>query len=195
MPSVLALCSLSGASHRTLQGMHQKKVGFCICCIQIEWAATKLAWTEKRILTLGFDIWAWHLPELSGSHPECLQGTCIPVKKKLTTILNVSTPPWSNMPQGQPGALTFLFPPALVHAVTPLLTCQSANCCFPKPHREAASLGLSAATGAFWRWRWLNFALVPCSLCCALPNNNNTCRVGLAGLIYDSQQGKKKPYP
>lgn len=151
------------------------------------------------------------------------------------------------MPQGQPGALTFLFPPALVHAVTPLLTCQSGNCCFPKPHHEAApwggsacshstehktdvhvrahftaprpapssssqglptkgkhsplrcwpcvvhSPGLSAATGAFWRWRWLNHALVPCSLCCALPNNNNTCRVGLAGLIYDSQQGKKQP--
>lgn len=183
------------------------------------------------ILTLGFDVGAWHLPELSGSHPECLQGTCIPAKRKLTTILNVYTPPWSNMPQGQPGALIFLFPPTSVHAVTPLLTCQCGNCCFLKPHHEAAPQGgsacsdsielktdvhfrahpgqlqglpakgkhsplvcwpcvvhspvLSPATGAFWRWRWLNHALVHCSLSCALPNNN-ICRVGLAALIYDS---------
>lgn len=93
-------------------------------------------------------IWGrpWHLPELSGSHPECLQGICIPAKRKLTTILNVYTPPWSNIHQGQPSALIFLFPPTWVHTVTPLLTCQSGNCCILKPHHEAAPQGGSACS-------------------------------------------------
>lgn len=36
-------------------------------------------------------------------------------ESKLTIILNIYTPPWSNTPQGQPGAVTFLLPATLIH--------------------------------------------------------------------------------
>jgi len=71
--------------------------------------------SEKLFLTLRFDVAGWHLPALSGSHPECPQGTCIPEKIKLTAILNTYTPAWTKMLQGQRGALTFLLPATLAH--------------------------------------------------------------------------------
>lgn len=141
---MLALCSLTAVSGRALWGKIQRRFLGLLYPSGMGCHQGGLD-SEKLILTLRFDVGAWHLAELSGSHPECLQGTCIPVKRKLTAILNVYTPPWSNMPQGQP-ALTFLLPPTLVHIVTPLLTCQSGNCCFPKPHHEAAPQGGSACS-------------------------------------------------
>lgn len=74
-----------------------------------EWDGLTPSWLGLWEMNFTSRIWCSRLASARAVkvHP---QGTRIPGKRKLTTIPNIYTPPWSNTRQEQPNALTFLLP-------------------------------------------------------------------------------------